>query len=80
MTYTKIDDGGPVHPCSDASYHTGFSGMSLRAWLAGEAMQGLLGTSPIFNPNWLAKTPSARATHAVAEADALITALKEPKP
>lgn len=47
----SINDGGPAFPVPD-TYHPngqvqfGSSGMSLRDWLAGEAMKGLLVSDP----------------------------------
>ena len=37
---TKTNDGGPAFPAGEIDKTT--SGMSLRAWLAGKALEGLL--------------------------------------
>ena len=37
---TKIDDGGPAFPNKDA-FGNMIPGMSLRAWLAGQALTGI---------------------------------------
>ena len=77
MTDTKIDDGGPAFPrlplhpenITQGVPDFGSYGMSLRAWFAGLAMQGLL-----------ARGNRNVADEALAEADILIAALKEKKP
>ena len=74
MTDTKIDDGGLAFPRASGpeprvNTATDYQeGMSLRAWFAGLAMQGLL-TSGVDNV----------ADRALYEADALIATLKEKK-
>lgn len=78
MTDTKqIDDGGPAFPSS--VYRTDDPGpqrgMTLRAWLAGQALVRL-----ISNPNWNGNKVDNAALMAVEAADALIAALKGPKP
>lgn len=64
---SEIEDGGPVYPCAvekiDGPQRTveRFSGMSLRDWFAGKAMQGFCSlqfrqNSPeISNPGYWAK-------------------------
>jgi hypothetical protein len=48
---TPINDGGPAFPvpdveCANGQIQYGSSGMTLRAWLAGKAMAGILSQSP----------------------------------
>ena len=83
---TKIDDGGPAFPVVDLS-KTRYSGMSLRAWFAGEAMKGFahglhipscderLHTIP--GSMSLAEYRAAAATEAVAWADAMLAELRK---
>ena len=70
MTDTKIDDGGTA------------SAKTLRQEYAGRAMQGLLAAGGWAGDEGegLLCSRSRRAANSVAEADALIAALKEPKP
>ena len=85
-----IDDGGSAFPTLLTGKWAGTrteqvfapdatNGMSLRAWFAGLAMQGLLA-----NPDYVPAFDSARAAtvadHARQEADALIAVLKKEQP
>lgn len=77
---TTPHDGGPAFPVHTAlELHQGLSGMSLRAWLAGMAMQGMLVNG--FMPNQatknLGKSPYNYASAAVEMADALISELEK---
>jgi len=74
MTDKKIDDGGPAFP--DPTFELS-SSMSLRAYFAGLAMQGILSgprgfPSSALDPIWVSK-------EALENADCLIAALKEPQ-
>ena len=65
----KIDDGGPAFP----SNRSGQVGMSLRDWLAGKAMEGMLACS---------KTTGSKkdiAYDAYSQADAMIAERKKGK-
>ena len=63
---SKINDGGPAFPCVDAK---GFvsEGMSLRDWLAGQALAGLCSGNLPFCPDQVSRT-------AYGYADAMIAA------
>jgi len=37
----NINDGGPAFPCEANNYHESLTGMTLRQWYAGMALQGL---------------------------------------
>ena len=80
----SIDDGGPAFPC-DSRDARQFAGMSLRAYLAGQAMVGLLASDD--NEPCISRDPEGiareiqehmdnKAKAAVRYADALIVALK----
>ena len=78
MTDTKIDDGGfafPRQPLHPDFWH---EGMTLRDWFAGLAMKGLLAAGGWAGDEGegLLSTRSRRAADSVAEADALIAALR----
>lgn len=73
-----VNDGGPAFPNvpSDPGYSQWDKGMSLRAWLAGKALAGILA-----NPN---VNPLEHGNKQVAElsvffADATLAALETPK-
>ncbi len=73
------NDGGPVFPCGWTDYDSDdnavdegeSTGMSLRDWFAGQAMQGMLA-----NP-YLAGTKDDVARHSYGFADAMIKAREE---
>lgn len=84
METKVIDDGGPAFPNEEiAMVRQGWPGMSLRAYFAGQAMQGLLANSEgsaYENPDgttckFLAEVQKAIAACSVGYADALIAAL-----
>lgn len=64
---TKVDDGEPFHPFSNAYVS---AGISYRQWLAGLAMQGLISIWPDD------MKPNAIAHDAIKFADSLIDAEK----
>lgn len=66
----KINDGGPAFPCDENNEYKAYPGMSLRAYFAGQAMQGLMA-----DPNEDGTVDSI-ARRSVAAADALIAALE----
>jgi len=75
------NDGGPAFPLPSVSmvdmvgrtyFEGGQSGMSLREWYAGLAMQGQLACGEIADP-----TPAGVAKYAVEYAVALLTELKK---
>ncbi len=74
----KPNDGGPAFPSDDEQWDDAVrrpvcrrhTGMSLRAYLAGRAMQGMLA-----NPNRSPEGAYYFASHAIRFADALIAEL-----
>jgi hypothetical protein len=71
-----INDGGPAFPVPDSHYPNGqvqygCNGMSLRAYFAGQALNGMLS-----DPN-CAEGYASAAIHAAAYADALIAELNK---
>lgn len=85
MAMSKIDDGGPVHPCPEASaQHFGdkaaYMGMSLRDYFAGQALAGLLANPDNGARKFLAQQKEPTRVLADAcfiAADAMIAARKE---
>lgn len=75
MDDTKIDDGGYAFPSQPDAFEPG---MSLRAWFAGQAMQGILTSARPDNTLW-GRPWEAWAAAAIAGADALIAALAKDK-
>jgi hypothetical protein len=74
----QIDDGGPAFPCEALASHrdteaTKFGGMSLRDWLAGQALAGLM-VEYTYRPHTLVQC----AELACSAADAVIAQLKRP--
>lgn len=81
---TPINDGGPSFPCGPMGdsfvgedgytrhQYLGMPGMSLRAWLAGQALMGT-----IANPGD-AILPASMAKYCVRCADAMIAELSKP--
>lgn len=84
-TEKKIDDGGPAFPILDGS-EAGLSlrhpGMSLRAWLAGKAMQSVMDSlyREKENPINSDEAPEFVADTALEFADALVAKLKAGQP
>lgn len=83
MTNATIDDGGSAFPCEggvDSGLHAN-PGMSLRDWLAGQALVGLGTWMPVPSEDHPSlhkyATLRARAEIAVKQADAMIAALEE---
>lgn len=77
MTNT-INDGGPAFPLPDFAHpsgqvESGTRGMSLRAYLAGQALAGLLANQYAYNGNH-----EDVAEQAVNYADAVIARLERP--
>jgi len=64
-------DGGPAFPVGDVKTHGTF-GMSLRDWMAGMALQGLLSGSKVFDT----ADADDDAAYAYAVADAMLAARK----
>jgi hypothetical protein len=67
MTDKKIDDGGPAFPGEMTTNWT--QGMSLRDWIAGQALAGIFATNPQSSDDILAGV-------AYAVADVMIEARK----
>lgn len=75
----KVDDGGPAFPRTQELWEGSkvVEGMSLRAWFAGMALQGLLSGN---NPSLNAFDPMDTVVEVALEyADAMVSALKEKK-
>lgn len=76
----KIDDGGPAFPTGETLDANGdifdymVRGMSLRAWLAGQAMAGYRANP---HDNLIGADQEKVAEWSVADADAIIAALKQ---
>ena len=66
---TPINDGGPAFPIAENGLQ-GYNGMSLRDWLAGQAMTAIIG-SLYCTPETIFKEVSGRA---YAQADAMLKA------
>ncbi len=83
---SKINDGGPAFPRPSGpeprvdSYHECFEGMSLRAWLAGIAMQGILQSCEPMKYGVTGEESESVAESALMCADALIAELEKDKP
>jgi len=81
MADLDIDNGGPVFPGEQIAFTASghrmtlghHNGMSLRAWLAGQAMNGLLAA------DLGVEMTAAIAKQAVAQADALLAELEKPR-
>jgi hypothetical protein len=72
---TQINNGGPAFPRQPNEYISGHEGMTLRDWLAGQAMTAIIG-SLYCTPETTFKEISGRA---YAQADAMIKAREEMK-
>jgi hypothetical protein len=72
MSDQTIDDGGPAYPVPGTPY-TNAQGMSLRDWLAGQALVGLLGSGIAHE---LHQQCSEVAQMAYENADAMLAARK----
>lgn len=68
---TAKNDGGPAFPVCETEWNRFSKGMSLRAWLAGQALAGLLALED------MAEDYNQLAWRAVSIADALIAELKK---
>ena len=77
----RVNDGGPAFPCHTnplpGKLANAPQGMSLRAWMAGQALAGLLANEHVWE-----EIPATKiAAYAISQADALIAELeKEPAP
>lgn len=79
---SEIRDGGPVFPGEQIAFSASghkmtlghHNGMSLRAWLAGQAMNGLLAADEKFEFSY-----EETAEWAVKQADALLAELEKPR-
>ncbi len=70
------DDGGPAFPVTEGPSLSGWYGMTLRDWFAGQALAGLIANE------CLATTPEGimgDARRVYSMADAMLAARKEPK-
>lgn len=80
-----VNDGGPAFPTLAAGYDLPEPGMSLRAWLAGQALAGLCANPSIHAPNpqagWHLVNCKVEdlAGYAAHLADATLAALGTPK-
>jgi hypothetical protein len=46
----KVDDGGPAFPFAvQRDFHAAETGMTLRDWFAGRALQGLIAKTPLID-------------------------------
>lgn len=82
----KIDDGGPAFPCNNEQFTHGnpnvgnaWSGLSLRDWLAGQALAGMLAMPEHENGNFHNNCGEAfigPARYAYRMADAMLAARK----
>lgn len=72
-------DGGPAFPCEDGSLQPPSTGMSLRDWMAGMALQGLLGNAP-HDERAKDYSPSILANVAYRVADAMIVQREQRRP
>lgn len=73
---SNIDDGGPAFPSPDSVYANGERGygawgMTLRDWLAGKALQGMLA-----NPAYNSASNEVLSSHAYDLADRMIAVRK----
>jgi hypothetical protein len=84
---TPINDGGPAFPCAKKAetmggtlFFTASPGMTLRAWLAGQAMAGLLADHKYHSDERAdGETGQQKVARlAVEHADCLIAALNQP--
>lgn len=73
---TRRDDGGPAFGHGDPT-NGGCSGMSLRDWFAGQALQGIGVWSPVGPMLNDLRAIESRAEWAYAQADAMIDALRK---
>ena len=72
----QIDDGGPALPvASDVIGHC--SGMSLRDWFAGMALQGTMSGASYAEKRSFESYPHIHAQNAYKMADAMLAARKE---
>ena len=65
----SIDDGGPAFPCYHEDTGEIAEGMSLRTWLAGQALAAIIGNDEVERES---SSRSAIARDALEYADALI--------
>ncbi len=65
------DDGGPAFP---VPWETANNGMTLRDWLAGQALDGMLSSAPVADRS--SPNHAGWAANAYAFADAMIEARK----
>jgi hypothetical protein len=81
MNQQNIDDGGPAYPQTESLMNSGFpdmkirettGGLTKREWFAGMAMQGYLSDTRCPDR----ATPNIVAEWCVANADAMLAALK----
>ena len=73
---TTIDDGGPAFP-QEYTGNGAWKGMSLRAWLAGQALNGVMSDSGIsFKGKNDVEIAKSVAEYVLVLADAVIAALK----
>lgn len=74
MSESKINDGGPAFPCINPKYDGNWNkepvieGMSVRMWLAGLAMQGMLSVPGMMRDG----EPEGCAIRAFTFADAML--------
>ncbi len=76
-----INNGGPAYP-TNAIRDSGFSGMSLRDWFAGMAMQGMYAATKRNFSNGRMEYPNERACAgwSFAQADAMLAAREQQEP
>lgn len=70
---SKENDGGPAYPCADAyTAAQGFTGMSLRDWFAGQALNLLAASLYVQDHPLEGVTPAGTARGCYAIADAML--------
>ncbi len=75
MSSDTPKDGGPAFPVLNPVTQEQYSGMSLRQWYAGKALQGSLASGPIEpeGPNAVENSIEYRTRHCFLLADAMIS-------